>query len=160
MRISPKVQFIETILAERAGIASRVILPITDPYVVHHGALGSYATVYLEDRNVSEARATLEALEGIELVLTRDEAAARFTLPSDRIGDLVVFSDKETVIGRSESWHDLEKVNQGLRSHGGIHESVVPLIINRPLSEAYKDKLSSGEARNFDLFDFLLNGAI
>ena len=31
-----------------AGVA-RVILPITDPYVVHHGALGSYATVYLPD---------------------------------------------------------------------------------------------------------------
>jgi phosphonoacetate hydrolase len=28
---------------------ARVILPITDPYVVHHGALGSYATVYLAD---------------------------------------------------------------------------------------------------------------
>ena len=26
---------------------TRVILPITDPYVVHHGALGSFATVYL-----------------------------------------------------------------------------------------------------------------
>ncbi len=26
---------------------ARVILPITDPYVAHHGALGSFATVYL-----------------------------------------------------------------------------------------------------------------
>ena len=157
---SPKVQFIETILAERANITSRVILPITDPYVVHHGALGSYATVYLADENVSKAKVVLQNLEGVELILTRDEAATKFNLPSERIGELVVFSDKETVIGRSESWHDLEKVNQGLRSHGGIHESIVPLIINRPLRKAYKEKLVRGEARNFDLFDFLLNGAI
>ena len=36
---------------EDAGIDSSVILPITDPYVVHHGALGGYAMVYVNDKS-------------------------------------------------------------------------------------------------------------
>ncbi len=156
---SPKVQYIETLLAE-AGIKSRVILPITDPYVVHHGALGSYGTVYLEDQDLVKARSLLTALEGIELVLTNQEAVERFNLPADRIGELVVLSDEHTVIGRSEDWHDLDKVKVGLRSHGGLHESVVPLILNKKLSPEYSERLASGEARNFDVYDFLCNGTV
>ena len=69
---------------------ARVILPITDPYVVHHGALGSYAVVYLPaDASPQEWAAKVKALPGIEAVLTRDEAAARFELPADRLGDLL-----------------------------------------------------------------------
>jgi hypothetical protein len=44
-----------------------VILPITDPYVVHHGALGSFATVYLApgvDR--TDAMWRIGDLDGIE----------------------------------------------------------------------------------------------
>jgi phosphonoacetate hydrolase len=54
-----------------------VILPITDPYVVHHGALGSFATVYLPagaDRAWLGKR--LAALPGIEVVLDRSQACA------------------------------------------------------------------------------------
>ena len=156
---SPKVQFIETIL-EDAGIKSRVILPITDPYVVHHGALGSYGTVYLSNGDIGAAKDVLSNLEGIEIVLTNQEAVEKFNLPSDRIGELVVLSDEHTVIGRSKGWHDLDKVKTGLRSHGGIHESVVPLILNRKLTSEYAEKLASGEARNFDIYDFLCNGTI
>ena len=50
---------------------TRVILPITDPYVVHHGALGSFATVYLSSpapRRRRRARGS-PRLPGIELVL-------------------------------------------------------------------------------------------
>ena len=156
---SPKVQFIETIL-EDVGIKSRVILPITDPYVVHHGALGSYGTVYLSNGDISAAKDVLGNLEGIEMVLSNQEAVEKFNLPSDRIGELVVLSDEHTVIGRSKDWHDLDKVKTGLRSHGGIHESVVPMILNRKLTSEYTEKLASGEARNFDIYDFLCNGTI
>jgi len=156
---SPKVQFIETILAD-AGIKSRVILPITDPYVVHHGALGSYGTVYLANEDIAPAKEVLNGLEGIEMVLSNAEAVEKFNLPGERIGELVVLSDEHTVIGRSKDWHDLDKVKSGLRSHGGIHESVVPMILNRKLTSEYESKLASGDARNFNIYDFLLNGTV
>ena len=156
---SPKVQFIETILAD-AGIKSRVILPITDPYVVHHGALGSYGTVYLANEDIATAKEVFNGLEGIEMVLSNEEAVEKFNLPGERIGELVVLSDEHTVIGRSKDWHDLDKVKSGLRSHGGIHESVVPMILNRKLTAEYESKLASGHARNFNIYDFLLNGTV
>ncbi|MCL4167255.1 UNVERIFIED_CONTAM: hypothetical protein GTU68_008510 [Idotea baltica] len=156
---SPKVQFIETILAE-AGIKSRVILPITDPYVVHHGALGSYGTVYLAQNDIEPAKGILNELDGIEMVLSNQEAVEKFNLPGDRIGELVVLSDEHTVIGRTKDWHELDKVKTGLRSHGGLHESVVPMILNRKLTPEYESKLASGKARNFHIYDFLCNGTI
>ena len=112
---------------------ARVILPITDPYVVHHGALGSFALVYLPAAS-DAAHAVAEriaALPGIETVLTRAEAAARFELPSDRIGDLVVVSRLDTVIGTSRDRHDLSGLDVPLRSHGGTSEQKVPLLVNR-----------------------------
>src|SRR5262249_5690573 len=72
---------------------ARVILPITDPYVVHHGALGSFAVVYLP-AGAADVAAKLEAVPGIASVLSRDDAASHFELPADRLGDLVVVSAK------------------------------------------------------------------
>lgn len=155
---SPKVQFLETLLADAGFPEARVILPITDPYVVHHGALGSYATVYLGSDSVDRARALLENVPGVELVLTQSEAAERFYLPADRIGDLVVLADESTTLGRRPSWHDLSVVESGLRSHGGLHERRVPFIFNRPLLPSYAEKLAAGETNNYDLFDFACNG--
>ena len=157
---APKVQFIETQLVA-AGIAeARVILPITDPYVVHHGALGSYATVYLDDAHTARATAILRAMPGVEQVLSREQAAATYQLPPDRIGELVVLADQDTVLGRTPDWHELADVAEGLRSHGGLHEGVVPMICNRPLTDQYAELLASGRARNWDLFDFLCNGVL
>lgn len=155
---SPKVQFLETLLSEAGFPEARVILPITDPYVVHHGALGSYSTVYLDKDGVEEARKFLETVPGVELVLKRADAADRFCLPPDRIGDLVVLGDESTTLGRRPSWHDLSVVESGLRSHGGLHEQRVPFIFNRPLLPGYADKLAAVEANNYDLFDFACNG--
>jgi len=155
---SPKVQFLETLLADAGFREARVILPITDPYVVHHGALGSYATIYLGNDGVERAREFLGEVPGIEFVLSRSEAAGRFHLPPDRIGDLVVLADQSTTLGRRPSWHDLSAVESGLRSHGGLHEQSVPFIFNRPLLPGYADELAAGEANNFDLFDFACNG--
>ena len=136
---------------------ARVILPITDPYVVHHGALGSYATVYLPDGvDVTEACERLRQVLGLELVLTRTQAAARFELPPDRIGDIVVVSERATVIGTSAARHDLSALEVPLRSHGGISEQRVPLIVNRRLPGLDVTK----RLRNFDAFDLALNHVV
>jgi phosphonoacetate hydrolase len=133
---------------------ARVILPITDPYVVHHGALGSFALVYLPapcDQRATADR--IAALPGIETVLTRAEAAARFELPPDRIGDLIVVSRLDTVIGTSRDRHDLSGLDVPLRSHGGTSEQKVPLLVNRGVNEQPAPR----RWRNFDAFDLGLN---
>ena len=135
---------------------ARVILPITDPYVVHHGALGSFATVYLpQGADVAVACKRLAGLKGMEVVLTREQAAERFELPADRIGDLVAVSERFTVIGTSAARHDLTALEVPLRSHGGISEQRVPLIVNRKLPGLDLAR----RFRNFDAFDLALNYA-
>jgi phosphonoacetate hydrolase len=130
---------------------ARVILPITDPYVVHHGALGSYAVVYCEQPEAMAAK--LKAMPGIEMALTKAEAAKRFELPADRLGDLVVVSTKHKVLGTSASRHDLSGLTEPLRSHGGVSEQHVPLICNRKLAAPAAGR----HWRNFDAFDLALN---
>ncbi len=136
-----------------AGV-TRVILPITDPYVLHHGALGSFATVYLSSAaTVRDATARIHAIPGIDIVLPREEACARFELPGDRVGDLVVISERLTVIGTSRERHDLSGLDAPLRSHGGVSEQQVPLIANRAA-----EALPAGRRwRNFDAFHLALN---
>ena len=135
---------------------ARVILPVTDPYVVHHGALGSFATVYLpEGADVDAACQRLAKRKGMEVVLTREQAAERFELPADRIGDLVAVSERFTVMGTSAARHDLSALEVPLRSHGGISEQRVPLIVNRKLSGLDLTR----RFRNFDAFDLALNYA-
>ena len=135
---------------------ARVILPITDPYVVHHGALGSFATVYLpSSADAAEAVKRLQAVQGIEAVYTRAQAAAHFELPADRIGDLVVVSERFTVLGTALSKHDLSGLDVPLRSHGGVSEQRVPLVLNRPISGLDPQR----RWRNFDAFDLVLNRA-
>ncbi|HEV2228252.1 MAG TPA: phosphonoacetate hydrolase [Steroidobacteraceae bacterium] len=154
---SPNVIYLQDLLDGWLGAGStRVILPITDPYVVHHGALGSYATVYVSERAGTEALAArIAALRGIELVLTRTEAARRFELPPDRIGDLVVLSVPAVVIGSAAARHDLSGLDAPLRSHGGLSEQPVPLVMNRPFPGLDTNR----RWRNFDAFDWVLNHA-
>ncbi len=154
---TPEVIYLQDWFDGWLGAAvARVILPITDPYVVHHGALGSFATVYLPpDADVEHARAKVATIRGVETSMTRAEAAQAFELPVDRIGDLVVVSERFTVIGTSASKHDLSGLDAPLRSHGGVSEQRVPLIVNRKLPG-----LDMGRRfRNFDAFDLALNYA-
>ncbi|WP_421954297.1 phosphonoacetate hydrolase [Polaromonas sp.] len=152
---NPRIVFLQEVLDVLTGAeGSRVILPITDPYVVHHGALGSFATVYLgAGSSASRVADALKAIDGIETVLTRSEAAQRFELPPDRIGDLVVVSDHLTVIGTRASEHDLSGLTVPLRSHGGLSEQKVPLLFNRQLQGVAAGR----RLRNFDIFDLALN---
>jgi len=157
MDAQPDVIYLQDVLDDWLGVAAaRVILPITDPYVVHHGALGSFATVYLSDPGAAPSLAQrLAGLLGLETVLTRADAAARFELPADRIGDLVVVSERSTVIGTATSRHDLSALDAPLRSHGGVSEQRVPLVLNRRIDGL--DPLRRW--RNFDAFDLALNHA-
>ncbi|MET4805630.1 phosphonoacetate hydrolase [Limibacillus sp. MBR-115] len=153
---TPDVLYLQSELDGFLGKAkARTILPITDPYVVHHGALGSYATVYLpKDADFAAVAEFIEGLEGVERVLTREEAAEAFELPTDRIGELVVVSTKHRVIGTSPENHDLSGLTVPLRSHGGVSEQRVPLIVNRKVRG-----LEGRSLRNFDAFDIALNHA-
>ena len=155
MDSQPDVIYLQDVLDSWLGAAAaRVILPITDPYVVHHGALGSFATVYLPaGADVAAVAARIAGLPGVESVDARADAAQRFELPGDRIGDLVVVSERSTVIGTGVARHDLSALDAPLRSHGGVSEQRVPLIINRKL----KDIDTARRWRNFDAFDLVLN---
>ena len=147
----PAVIYIQDLLDDWLGNArARVILPITDPYVVHHGALGSFATVYLpKEVNTDEIVDRLAAVDGIMIVLSRDEAVQRFELPDDRIGDIVIISDENITIGTSVDRHDLAALDEPLRSHGGLTEQAVPFIANRMM-----DLPNAPQLRNFDAFYF------
>ncbi|EON17407.1 phosphonoacetate hydrolase [Cupriavidus necator] len=150
------ILFLQQVLDERFGTdATRVLLPITDPYVAHHGALGSYATVYLPAGTDQQAvHEGIAALPGIELVLDKRAASERFELPPDRIGDLVVVSERLTVLGTTPARHDLSGLDAPLRSHGGLSEQKVPLLFNRKVTAPAGQRL-----RNFDILRLALNHA-
>jgi phosphonoacetate hydrolase len=151
---SPNVVYLQDLLDAWIGAGrARVILPITDPYVVHHGALGSFATIYLDAGACELVRARLAALEGIDLVLSNADACARFELPRDRMGDLVVISGRNVVLGTGVARHDLSGLDAPLRSHGGISEQTVPLLFNRPV----RGLEGRAPLRNFDVLDVALN---
>jgi phosphonoacetate hydrolase len=151
----PDVIYLQDWFDQQIGLGrARVILPITDPYVVHHGALGSFATVYLPDEVArKDIIHELAGMRGMACVLSREEAALSFELPEDRIGDLVCVSSRFTVIGTSASRHDLSGLDAPLRSHGGMSEQGVPLILNRPVPGLDMNR----RWRNFDVFDLALN---
>jgi phosphonoacetate hydrolase len=136
-----------------AGVA-RVILPITDPYVVHHGALGSYATVYLPvDADVGALKTELNAIDGIDAVYGNAEGCEHFDLAADRMGDLILVSSKHVVLGTTASRHDLSGLEVPLRSHGGVTEQTVPLIVSQPVT----DLDSAAQLHNYDIFNLALN---
>lgn len=149
----PDVIYLQEILDARYGDgATRVILPITDPYVAHHGALGSFATVYADVGDHEDIIDFLNGIAGIDVAVSADEACERFELPADRIGDVVVLSSRHKVLGTARARHDLSGLTEPLRSHGGLTEQRVPLIANR------KIEVPDGRIlRNFDVFDVALN---
>ena len=157
----PHVLYLEDILNAHFGPgAARVICPITDPFVRHHGALGSFVRVYRNKGTpLATMRHAIRALPGVDSVLTREEACAAFELPYDREADLVVTGDRNTVIGATAAEHDLSALaGHRLRSHGGAFEQRVPFLLSHPLTVEYRAISESRRLRNFDIFDFALNG--
>ena len=153
---SPAVIYVQDILDQWLGAdRSRVILPITDPYVVHHGALGSFATAYLpDDADVGDVLTRLQAIDGIDVAIDKAAACDRFDLPGDRIGDIVLVSSENMTLGTSADRHDLAALKEPLRSHGGLTEQAVPFIVNRRL-----DLPDAPDLRNFDAFFYACQAA-
>lgn len=153
----PKVVYLEKVVRE-ADPGARVILPITDPHQVHHASLGSFAVIHVSpNADRAAVKRKLEKTPGITEVYEHERACAVFEMPADRTGDLVVCSGRDVVIGTRPEGHDLSKLEGTLRSHGGRYEEMVPLMFNRRLSAAYHER-AMGDPRNFELFDFTING--
>jgi phosphonoacetate hydrolase len=149
----PDVLYLQDLMDEWIGRdKARVILPITDPYVKHHGALGSFATIYLPESEKGSCIERLAATPDIDVACSREDACNRFELPPDRIGDVVVISTIHKVLGTSRARHDLSGLTEPLRSHGGLTEQTVPMIANRKVGVPTDHLL-----RNFDIFDVALN---
>jgi phosphonoacetate hydrolase len=146
----PDVIYLQDALDQKFGAGTtKVILPITDPYVKHHGALGSFATVYVMGTAIDDVSKAISQFPGIDVVLDRKQGCARFELPEDRMGDIIVVSGGSTgskVIGTSRDKHDLSGLTEPLRSHGGLTEQTVPVIVNRKTQNLPKP------LRNFDAF--------
>jgi phosphonoacetate hydrolase len=161
MNDKPHVVFVEDELLARFGPGTaRVICPITDPFVRHHGALGSFVRVYARDpAAIARTIAACAALPGVARVLDGAEAARIFEMPRDREADFVVLGDAETALGAARTGHDLSALEgHPLRSHGGEGERNVPFLLSRPLTAAYRARAATRPLRNFDIFDFALNG--
>jgi phosphonoacetate hydrolase len=151
----PRICYLDDALAAAGVRSAHTLLPITDPYVVHHASLGSLAWVHLDDLDdLDAARGALAAMHGVEAVLDRFAAAESYELPADRLGDLVVLADGETVLGKSAAHHDLSAVGSTLRSHGGLHERAVPIVVCSPVRDG---ALAGRDLHNRDLHDLLLN---
>ena len=155
---SPNAIFLQDILDEALGKnIAKVILPITDPYVVHHGALGSFATIYLSDKSkINDAIEEINKIEDIEVVLTNKEGCAQYDLPTDRMGDIICMSSQNSTIGSAEKAHDLSKLKEPLRSHGGLHEREVPFISNKKIN--LND--ANIKLNNYDAFYHAISGAM
>jgi phosphonoacetate hydrolase len=158
---TPNVIYLEDEINSRFGAGSvRVICPIADPFVRHHGALGSFVRVHLrKGSDIPAMMAFARTLRGVELVLDKQEVCKQFDLPLDREGDFAVFGDRNTVVGARREDHNLSQLaGHRLRSHGGLGEQKVPFLLSRPLNAAYSKRAREGALHNYDIFDFALNG--
>jgi phosphonoacetate hydrolase len=154
----PNVLYVEDMLEAQFGEGFRVICPITDPYVKHHGGLGSYVVVHIQHKDlIPEAKDWLALQPGITEVYDKAGAVRVLEQPGDRTGDLVILSGRDLVLGRRPRHHDLSALDATLRSHGGRYEEMVSMILSHPLNKVYQAKAAS-DPRNFHIFDFTING--
>jgi phosphonoacetate hydrolase len=112
------------------GVPLRFALsPERDYYIQHHRNFAGSAWIWFKRSvDLQTVWEVCWSLEGVEGVLSREEAVRQFRLPGEYVGDLMVLGDRETVFG------DLEKTGEELsptyRAHGSLHEVDVPLIIH------------------------------
>ena len=123
---------------EGRGIKANPVPIIKDRYVVHHSNLGGCMFVYLDKGDVDEAMKVLQGTPGVYSAIGREEAASRFKLHPERLGDILVNGEKDVVFGDPSQ----VEMRPGLRSHASVHERRVPLI---------------GYNGDFDSFDFQEN---
>ncbi len=160
---TPRVVWLQDILdAELGAGTSTVICPITDAFVGHHGALGGFVRVYCHDGLSGER--VIEAIKdvpGLEQVLLREQVAREFDLPTGPEGDVAVLGDARTVIGTRRVDHDLDGLKgHRLRTHGSVYEADVPIIISRPVNDAYARRAEDTRLHSYQVFDYAFNGPI
>jgi len=157
----PNVIFLHDILDARFGTGrTRVVCPITDAFVRHHGALGGFVRVWCLDPNISAAAIIdhIKHIPGIAEALDRDAVCARYSLPPDREGDVAIIAESNTVIGAAAKEHDLSALRDArLRSHGGTSEASVPFIVSVPLNDEYQVHALGG-VKSYQIFDYAING--
>jgi phosphonoacetate hydrolase len=157
----PNVIWLQDILDRKFGKGdTRVICPITDAFVGHHGALGGFVRVYCQGKaQPRDVIAAAAAIDGVEQALGREDVCRLYDLPPDREGDVAVISRADVCVGAAEADHDLSGLKgHRLRTHGGVSEARVPIIINRPLNDAYRLKVAGGTLKSYEVFDYALNG--
>lgn len=157
----PNVIWLQDLLDARFGAGdTKVICPITDAFVAHHGALGGFVRVWCRGKATpAQVIEAIRGLPGLEQVLDKESACRAFDLPADREGDVVVVASANVCVGASEKDHDLSGLEgHRLRTHGGVSEARVPIIINRPLNDEYKLRGGAAVLKSWQLFDFALNG--
>jgi phosphonoacetate hydrolase len=157
----PKVIWLQDILDAKFGHdATTVICPITDAFVAHHGALGGFVRVWTRSKvTPRQIIDHIGAIDGIEMALDKETACRMFDMPADREGDVAVVARQDVCIGGSAKNHDLSGLKgHRLRTHGGVSETKVPFILNRPLNDAYKMKAASQTIKSYQIFDFAING--
>lgn len=158
---TPNILYLGDRLDARFGAgATRVICPITDPFVRHHGALGGFVRVHiLGDLAHDEVRDFVGGLPGVELALLREEMCRRFDQPTEREGDVAVIGVKGVALGTHHGAHALgDLAGARLRSHGSLAERNVPFLVSRPLNSTYRHRAATQPLHNYDIFDFVLNG--
>ena len=157
----PNVIWLQDILDAEFGKAdTRVICPITDAFVGHHGALGGFVRVWRRGRaSARQIIETISGIDGVEQVLDKQNVCRLYDLPPDREGDVAVISRADVCIGGAEADHDLSGLKgHRLRTHGGVAEAKVPFIVSHPLNEAYRLKAALATLKSYQIFDFVLNG--
>jgi phosphonoacetate hydrolase len=158
---TPNILYLGDLLDKRFGEGKlKVICPITDPFVRHHGALGGFVRIHLlGDLDHDEVREFLSGVPGIQHALLREEVCRRFDLPMEREGDVTLIANKGVALGTRTGAHALgELAGTRLRSHGSIAERDVPFIVSHPLNAVYRRTARDGQLYNYDIFDFVLNG--
>lgn len=160
---TPNVIYLQDVLdAEFGSGDTKVICPITDAFVRHHGALGGFVRVWCRGGKATPAGiiALIKDIPGIAMVLTKAEVCQRFDLPPDREGDVAVIGDIGTVIGAAESEHDLSNLSDArLRSHGSTTEARVPFLLSCPASTEFQQRAAQG-LKSHQIFDFAINGVV
>ena len=160
---SPNVVFLQDELDARLGAGTtRVICPITDAFVRHHGALGGFVRVWCLDPEVTPSRVIdcIAGLPGVAEALDRETVSRRFALPPDREGDVAVIAAPDAVIGAARADHDLSALRgERLRSHGGTSEARVPFILSEPLDAHHAARAAAG-LQSWQVFEFAINGTV
>jgi phosphonoacetate hydrolase len=157
----PRVIWLQDILDQRFGKGdTRVVCPITDAFVAHHGALGGFVRVWCQGQATpQQVIAAVHGLKGVESVLDKETACRVHDLPADREADVVVISEADTCIGASRADHDLSGLaGKRLRTHGGVSEAKVPFILSAPLNDEYRLRAGCNPLKSYQIFDFALNG--